>query len=118
MKKPAKKCADCFDTLENPRMTRCLNCLSRILRVAETGDWWEVDITVEIPVAEGQSDYDNAKHHLIECRTREQAVWFAKLWADRDVWGGAQITPFRREPFDPQYPRALHKVYTGDSFTL
>jgi len=113
------KCIDCGDEVEKGRC-RCLLCINRnMVAMDYDAEGFEVDITTELPMDEnGEADYDEAKHHIINCTSRAQAEQFAKTWLGRDKWGAVAITPYRIEDLADTRPSPTHKVYTGDTFYI
>jgi len=77
---------------------------------------YEVCTCVELPVKDGDTDYDNAVYRRFDCETKKQAITLAMRLLPNDCWGSVEVTEFIREYFDPECPGAgLHKVYTSDT---
>lgn len=109
-------CVDCWSEEIKRGCHRCSSCRARHMRANDyDAEGWEVDVTTELPIKDGEIDYDGATHHKIDCTSRAQAEQFARQWLPRDKWGAVAITPYHMEDLAETRPCPIHKVYTADS---
>lgn len=77
---------------------------------------YEVQTCIDLPVKDGDTDYDSAVYRAFDCPTKREALSLAAKLLPDDKWGGVEVTEFIRELYDQDCPAAgWHKIYIGDT---
>lgn len=80
---------------------------------------WEVDTIVELPGNEyGDALFDEAKHRLFECATKEAAIKKAKELLPQDCLHAVLVTEFWRELREPEFPLAGYYKEYGEQLEV
>lgn len=75
---------------------------------------YETESCVDLPIKDGDGDYDNAKYKREWHATLEEATAWAEAHIDNDFWGAISIIPYALTPFS-EFPNIYHLEYTGDA---
>lgn len=73
---------------------------------------YEVESCVELPIKDGDADYDAAKYLRTWVATREEAELWAREHLEKDCWGSISVIPYVLTPYR-EFPKIMHLDYTG-----
>jgi hypothetical protein len=81
-------------------------------KIPERG--YEVESMIDLPLIDGEADYDSAKYKRAYVATHDEAVKLARQWLPTDFWGGIRITEY--ELCDGDAPLCNSIEYLGEEY--
>lgn len=72
-----------------------------------------VETMVEMPMIDGEADYDNAKYKRVYVETHGEALQKAKEFLPGDFWGAVQISEYVLTPYKRGAPHCFIE-YVGE----